>query len=220
VAAAAVTALLLIVGGGVVGYRWLDRTSAGTGGRNRTPGSSASSASGAALKYRTDRIPEQPCDKVDIGPLAGIFEEQVSTPTQQKYLSTVVNTFTCSHVRQHVKGGIPAVSAIVTFYGSLYGDNGLADNHHKTAQANAKLNGNPAALDGIGGEAIIYRSKGVSDEARIADLVIDVRDGNLVWQARVIATQVSGAWSDQDLARLQSLLIASAKVSYAKLTAG
>jgi hypothetical protein len=202
---AVVAALLLVVGVPVVAYRWLHRTNSGQ------------AANSAALKYRSDQIPQRPCDKVDLGPLATTFEVEATTPFETKNVSTVVNTFTCTHTRYHVVGGsYDTLSA--TCYVSIYTDGVMAANAHKSNLENGKLAGSPAPVAGIGKDAFVYRSN-QTNQPNYAMYVLDARDENLVWELRVTTSRTT-AYSDQDLARIKDQTVAAARASFGRLTAG
>jgi actin-like ATPase involved in cell morphogenesis len=201
---AVVAGLLLVVGVPVAAYAWLHRAD---------PGQRAKSA---ALKYRSDLIPQRPCDKVDLGPLATAYEVEASTPFETKNVSTVVNTFTCTHTRYHVvDANYETVSA--TCYVSIYTDGVMAANAHTSNLENGKLAGSPAPVTGIGKDAFVYRSD-QTNQHNTAMYVLDARDENLVWELRVTTSRTT-AYSDQELTRMKDQTIAAAKASFGKLTA-
>jgi actin-like ATPase involved in cell morphogenesis len=209
---AAAAALLLVGGVPVVAYQWFHRTSA-----TSRSGLKPEQSTAAAVKYRSDQFPQRPCDKADLGPLATTFEAEATTPFETKNVSTVVNTFTCTHTRNHMVDGIPTDTMSATFFASIYADPVMAANAHKTNLENGKLAGSPVAVAGIGKDAFVYRSN-QTNQPNYAMYVLDARDDNLVWELRVTITRPA-AWSDQELNRVKDQTIAAAKASFGKLTA-
>jgi actin-like ATPase involved in cell morphogenesis len=208
-AIAAIVAALLLVGGvPVVVYtlHWTSVTSR-SGGQ----------PTAATVKYHIDQFPQRPCDKADLGPLATTFEVEATKPFETKNVSTIVNTFACTHTRNHLVGGIPTDTMSATFFASVYSDPTMASNAHKTNLENGKLAGSPVPVAGVGQDAFIYRSN-QTNQPNYAMYVLDARDDNLIWELRVTITRPT-AWSDQELTRVKDQTIAAAKDSFGKLTA-
>jgi hypothetical protein len=181
------------------------------------PGPPGGRSTAATVKYHSDLFPQRPCDKADLGPLATTFEVESTTPFETKNVSTLVNTFTCTHTRNHLVGGIPTDTMSATFFASVYTEPTMAGNAHKTNQENGKLAGSPVPVAGVGQDAFIYRSN-QTNQPNYAMYVLDARDDNLVWELRVTITRPT-AWSEQDLTRIKDQTIAAAKASFGKLTA-
>ncbi len=210
---AAIVGTLLVLGGvPVVTYKLFHRSPATSGSGAKPERSSA-----ATVKYRSDQFPQRPCDKADLGPLGTAFEVEATTPFETKNVSTLVNTFTCTHTRNHLVGGIPTDTMSATFFASIYTDPTMATNAHRTNLENGKLAGSPVPVAGVGNDAFIYRSN-QTNQPNYAMYVLDARDDNLIWELRVTITRPT-AWSDQDLTRIRDQTIAAAKATFGKLTA-
>jgi hypothetical protein len=220
--AAVVAGVMVLLGAGVAGVVWFnhdedpDRTAGNGPGATSSGQPTGQQASGQPTggRYAVTNLPENLCEKVDLGPLGANYKKDLTAPYYQRTLTTVVGTSTCTLGRQN-----DATTAFltVTFLAYVYADTNLAVTTQKQALDNAKLNDQGVVtVDGVGDEAFIYRLSvtGSGAASQPANYSFEMRESNLRWTISVVATRVSGnAWSDQERSKLVSDISAAVKAT-------
>lgn len=188
-----------------------------TGGTNRTvpAGTGDNNRGNATARYDATKLPENLCQSVELGPLATQFDGQVSQPTANRQLTTVVSVITCTISRQKGSTSILTLLAMA----NVYADPKLAVDYQKTALDNAKLNDTTTkVLEGVGDEGFVTRTSGVSTTTT-AGLTLEMREANLRWTVYLTASRFSGGgWSDQERAQFATDLATMVKATHAKYT--
>jgi len=222
---AALTAVLLVLVLGVVGWRyaqgrWL--TGDTLLGAGRTPGTSTPSTGVSpqpAARYKVTQLPENLCGKIDLGPLATRFGQDVTAPVYQRNLTTVVGTASCTISRQ--RQGQTLLSLTATAF--VYTDPSFAVTTQRQVLDNAELNDSDVrAVDGIGQEAFLSKVPGNSaTTAQTAGYALEIRDANLRWTIYFIATKITGSgWTATERTDLIRDFESSIRTSHARLIAG
>jgi Hsp70 protein len=214
VVAGVLAALALVVAATTAALVWSGRVKPGpaSGG---TAGAGAGPTASTPGRYAVSLLPENLCDKVEVGRLGSTFESEAAPSQHSRNLTTVVGTATCTVLRQH---GTAIASASITFTAFIYADTNLAVAAQKQNLDNAKLNDPKlGVVTGLGDEAFVNRMPS-GTSAKDAHYALEARDGNLRWTVYLIATRVTGsAWTDQERSQLVSDLEAAAKATQAKL---
>jgi hypothetical protein len=220
---AGVAALLLVIVAGATVAVFVTRSKgASTTGGGTGTGTTAGPAPATQVspgKYKVTMLPENLCDKVDMGRFATSYDKDATAPSHQRNLSTVVGTATCSLSRQH--GTVDSIASLV-YTAFVYTDTNLAKQAQQQVRDNAKLN-DPAlvAVTGVGDEAFVNKMpQNSSTDGKTAQYAMEVRDGNLRWTVYAIVSRITGAaWTKQELTQIVADLEASVKASNTKLTA-
>ena len=219
-AVVASTALLVLLGGATGGYLLLKQKSGGSA----NPGVSASashapSASAVPIKYIAGKLPQNICEKIDIGTLGTTFEKASSAPVGSRYLNTIVGTFSCLIGREHDASGTYVSTGSLNVTVSVYTDGNMAATTYRTIFDSAKLNGPVTEISGVGDHAFIFQQPVPSGGSNgVATFELDARDANLTWNISLTVSQMSTTgWSDRDRAKFKDQLVAALKASIANV---
>jgi actin-like ATPase involved in cell morphogenesis len=214
-------AVLALLGAGAAGMTWFVPDS-GDGGR-QSPAAATSPAPSLTLnpmtRYAEATLPENPCDKVQLGGLAAEFSQQMMAPSGQRNKREDQTTGTCLLRREAI--GRPA-TATITVTLTVHSQHFRADTSYNHQFEDAKRNDPKLrVVEGLGEKAFVASNPPLSSNASYtADYSLGMRDVNLQLSMTVWAYRHRNAdMTDAERTKIVEAMIDSARATLARFAA-
>jgi actin-like ATPase involved in cell morphogenesis len=161
------------------------------------------------------------CEKVDETAIARVFEHREGAPNSDRSPGTDFGHASCITSRGHIDGsGLTDSIVTLTYTAWVHSDVDDARDSYRDDLDGVTINkDNPAPETGLGDQAFTSRIRPEGPLMEI-EVTLEVQHRNLRFVARIGASRIAeGGWSQATRTNVENAFVASAKATYAKVTA-